>query len=166
MHHHINHCWCSESEHNNDFYDAPNMVDIDKLECDQDDWDKLITTKKVVSREDASIAESMSKKYPEYKAYPRDCPVLKEEVVDWLNENIKPQRNGEPGWAMGNDQYRVIQCYRLTLWFQRRNDAKKFMKTWSKYKKATSYFNYFDDPITNLVLDTETGKYKDRHEES
>lgn len=165
MHHHINHCWCSSAQHNNETYDAPNMVSIDKLKDDKNDWDNLIATVKVISEEDVRIANLMQEKYPDYKPAKRDCPILKEEIISWLNENIKPQKDGEPGWAMGDDQYRVIQTYELTLWFQRRNDSKKFIRTWSKFKKATSYFNYFDDPITNLVLDTETNKYKNRFEE-
>ena len=166
MHHHINHCWCSRAQHNDECYDAPNMVSIDNLEkVDKDDWDNLIVTTKVIADEDVRVAEAMQEKYPDYKPYPKDCPMLKQEVIEWLNKNIKPQKDGEPGWAMGNDQYRVIQTYELTLWFQRRNDAKKFIRTWSKHKKATSYFNYFDDPITNLLLDTETGKYYNRHKD-
>ena len=164
MHHHINHCWCSSAEHNGETYDAPNMVSINKLEeLDKAEWDNLIDTNGVVSEESVRIAEMMQEKYPDYKPHASDCPTLKPEILAWLDENIKPQKNGEPGWAMGDDQYRVIQTYELTLWFQRRNDAKKFIKTWSKFKKATSYFDYFKDPIVNLLLDTETGKYYNRH---
>jgi len=166
MHHHINHCWCSNAEHNNESYDAPNMVDIDRLEHDDEDWIKMIDIKQVVSQEKRNTFEGMKEQFPDMdieRMAITDCPVLKNEVVDWLNENIKPQKDGEPGWAIGNDEYRLIQNYRLTLWFQRRNDAKKFIRTWSKYKKSTSYFNYFDDPITNLVLNLETGKHEDRH---
>ena len=174
MHHHINHCWCSESEHNGDYYDAPNMVEINKHESDADDWDSLVYIKRIVSKEDLeiqeSVAESMKEKYPEMnysdemvrEMASKDCPFLKEEVQQWLSDNIK-QKGGEPGWAIGSEQYRLNQGYQITLWFQRRNDAKKFIKTFSKWKKSTSYFNYLKDPIINKVLDTETGKYHDRH---
>lgn len=94
-----------------------------------------------------------------------DCPTLKPEVIEWLNENIKPDKDGSPGWAIGNDDYRASCSYRLTLWFIRHPDAKKFIKQWSSFGKATSYFDYFKDPIINLVLDTETMKYRNRHED-
>jgi len=156
-------------------YDASNMVDINQLEGDADDWERLVDVKRIVSEEELdterSVAEHMKKKYPDIdyseeqilEMSKRNCPFLKPGIVEWLDKNIKPQKNGEPGWSMGNEQYRILQSYKLTLWFQRRNDAKKFIRTWSSFGKATSYFNYFDDPITNLVLDLKTGKYHDRH---
>lgn len=179
MHHHINHCWCSQSEHNDQSYDAPNMVEINRLEKDADDWSNLIDIKRVVGKEELelqqSIAESMTKRmgidaggfYTEEKIRElatRDCPILKEEIQQWLHDNIK-DKDGDQGWAMGNDDYRVVQSYQLTLWFQRRNDAKKFIKTFSKYNKATSYFNYLKDPIDNKLLNLETGKYYNRHDD-
>jgi len=174
MHHHINHCFCTQAEHSNDFYDAGNMVEINKRENDSDDWDSLIDIKRVVSLEDLEIQKSvlgkMKEKYPDID-YPveematKDCPFLKDEVLQWLSDNIKPQGK-EQGWAMGTEQYRIVQGHQLTLWFQRRNDAKKFIKTFSKYKKSTSYFNYLKDPIDNKILNIETGKYYNRHEEA
>ena len=168
MHHHINHCWCNAAEHNNEMYDAPNMVDIDKCEADAADWDNMIETKKVVSEEDLAMYNRIRESHPDaYKHMSlealaeRDCPLLKEDVTKWLDDNVKPLKDGEPGWAIGNDQYRLTQNHRVTVWFQRRNDAKKFIKTWSKFKKATGICNYFDD--INLVLDLDTGKYFDRH---
>ena len=172
MHYHINHCFCTKAEHTNDFYDANCMVDIDRLDHDKDDWDNLIDIKRVVSIEEleiqTSVVKSMKEKYPDIQMNAeematRDCPVIKAEVRQWLNDNIKPQKDGEVGWCVGNDQYNLLQSYRMAIFFQRRNDAKKFIKTFSKYKKATSYFDYMKDPIVNLVLDIETGKYNDRH---
>jgi len=168
MHHHINHCWCSHSNHDDDSYYAGHMVDIDLDNHDEEDWDKMIDTKDIVSQEKREMFERMNASSPELNINVESvsivpCPVLKSEVVDWLNANIKLQKDGKPGWAMGNDEYRATERRRLTLWFQRKIDAKKFIRTWSKYKKATSYFNYLDNPITNLVLDIETGKYKPRH---
>lgn len=170
MHHHINHSWCSASNYDDKHYDATNIVDIDRTDYDQDDWDKLIDVKMIVSLEELEIQKQVKARMEEggYE-YPdlmemskRNCPFLKQEIIDWLDANIKP-KDGEPGWAMGNDQYRIHQSYVLSLFFQRRNDAKKFIRTFSKYKKATSYFNYIDNPEKNLVLDIETGKYRNRH---
>jgi hypothetical protein len=174
MHHHINHCWCSESNHDDDSFYARNMVDINKLEQDEDDWDTLIETTRVLSQEQLMINRRLIEKYPdvynekqlnESSAYV-DCPSLKPEVVEWLNENIKPSKDGSPGWAMGNEQYRIKQGYSLVLWFTRHPDARKFIKRWSSFGKATSYFDYFKSPVINLVLDTETMKYRNRHEDS
>lgn len=171
MHHHINHCWCSSTEHDGKTYDAPNMVEINRLESDEDDWDKLIDIKQMTCKEKLEMFERMIKINPDRYAHMdveqmtlEDCPCLKSEVVEWLNENIKVQKNGETSWAIGNDEYRIIQNHQITLWFQRRNDAKKFIKVWSIYKKATSYFNYLADPIVNLVLDIKTNKYRNRHD--
>ena len=129
----------------------------------------MIEITKVLSQERLESNKRMAETYPDMFTNEQlknlayvDCPTLKPEVVEWLNENINPQKNGAPGWAMGNDEYRSACRYRLTLWFIRHSDARKFIKHWSSFGKATSYFNYFKDPIINLELDTETMKYRNK----
>jgi len=173
MHHHINHCWCSASNHDDGTFDSRNMVDINKLEYDADDWDSLIEMTRVPSQERMDTIKRLSEQYPEmYDTEEKiaahslvECPMLKPEVIEWLNENIKPAKDGSPGWAIGNDEYRTVQSYNLTIWFIRHPDAQKFIKEWSSFGKATSYFDYFKNPIVNLVLDTTTMKYRNRHED-
>jgi hypothetical protein len=175
MHHHVNHCFCTDAAHNNDFYDAENIVGMTKYEdSDKEDWENLVVYEKVVNEADKKMHEDFRRDHPEAfnpdippfdsaEFFTRDTPTFKPEVFKWLKENIKDQ-DGEPGWAIGSDQYRVHNVLSLDLFFKRRNDAKKFIRTFSRYKKRTSYYNHFDD--TNLVLDLETGKYKNRHEEA
>ncbi len=174
MHHHINHCWCSASHRDGGMFDSRNMVDINRLEADEADWDNLIEMSRVVSQERQEMMKGVFDKFPEVydteekilEACRVDCPNLKPEIVEWLEQNIKPARDGSPGWAMGNDDYRANSSYSLTLWFIRHGDAKRFIKQWSSFGKATSYFDYFKDPIINLVLDTETMKYRNRHNDN
>ncbi len=171
MHLHINHCFCTRSNHNDEDFYARYMVDINKLEYDDVDWDRLIVMGKALNQERLEWNQHMAEKCPEVYTESVieewamvDCPALKPEIIEWLEENIKPQKDGEPGWAMGNDDYRSTVDYTLTLWFTRKNDARKFIREWSSFGKATSYFDYFACPVINLVLDTDTNKYRDRHQ--
>lgn len=173
MHHHVNHCWCSKSVWDGKTYDATNMVSIE-VDADAVDFEALIYEKAVILEEEKQkFREFYAHHYPDLEITEDDldristCHIftLTPTVVQWLNENVKPQKSGEPGWATGNDTYRANDRSSLTLWFTRRSDAKKFIRTWSSYKKATSYFNYFDTPLTNVVLNLKTMKYENRHNE-
>jgi hypothetical protein len=84
---------------------------------------------------------------------------LRPKVVEWLEDNVKFNKEGQ-GWAIGSDEYRLHDGQKFTIWFQRKSDAQKFIKTWSSFKKATSFYNHFND--TNTVLNLETMKYQAR----
>ncbi len=174
MHHHKNHMWCSSSHWDGDVYDCRNAVDIDTLRGkDNEDWDKLIHMVDTVDEEALQWNREAIERNPDIFAdeteeellqrSSRSCPHLNQEVLDWLEETIKPQPDGTPGWCMGDDQYRLRTNYAFTLFFYRHYDAKKFIKRWSSYGKATSYVNYFEDKY--MVLDEETGKLRNRRDD-
>ena len=158
-------------------YEAPHMVVIEKYLRDADDapvendWTALIEIKEFLNQtkrerneefykqlnEDLPV-EERSQVTDEYLDYisTEEVATLRPEVVDWLNENVKPStdkaRKDRPeAWAMGNDEYRESESFSLTLWFVRRNDAMKFIKHWSGHEKPTTYLNYFKDDRRKLV---------------
>ena len=71
---------------------------------------------------------------------------LKPEVIEWLNENVAPStdaaRADQPqGWACGNDVYCSHATHDIAIWFLRRADAMKFIKTFSQHKKPLMTYN-------------------------
>jgi len=146
MHFHQNHCWCSKSHWDGEVFDCSYMVGIDKFsrqdyKTEQEDWHNLVEMKRM-EVEDVFLRI-------------KNVPFLKQEVIDWLNENVKDNQSssckGEKGWCMGNDEYRSTgSSLELTLFFYRRSDAMKFIKRWSVHKKPTTYLNYFKDDYKEL----------------
>jgi hypothetical protein len=133
------------------------MVSIEKYINDSEDvgkhginpdWIALIDVIDQIDTEKYERYKARGKDYPP-KEFVAECPTLKPEVLAWLHENIKPPKSpadlkeDQWGWAMGNPSYRIRGMIGLNLWFYRRSDAMAFIRTWSVYKKPTSYFNYF-----------------------
>ena len=87
--------------------------------------------------------------------YMRSLPCLKQEIIDWLDENVQDNNSryteSDKSWCMGNDEYRSHDHSSVTLFFYRRSDAMKFIKRWSVHKKPTTYLNYFKDDYRELV---------------
>lgn len=83
-------------------------------------------------------------------------PSLKPEVMKWLEDNVEPPKSkrdydAQPhGWCIGDVDYRLGSRKNFTIWFYRRNDALKFIKQWSFYKKPTTYLNYFKNDYQEL----------------
>jgi hypothetical protein len=128
-----NHVWCSSSYPNGAMYNCRHMVSFNEHD-DPQDWGQLIAPRE----------------------FSFDTPILRPEVMKWLDINALPstdkERSGDPrGWAMGDEKYRSHQCYDYSLWFLRRRDAMKFIKTYSEHGKPTEYLNYFNDDRRTLV---------------
>lgn len=153
-----NHCWCHSSHWDSKNYDCRHIVGIEKLPIDGDyrsdeqteDWTNLITAEREIK---------VSKDDPLHGfrdfAYTVD---LKPEVMKWLEENVEDRKKEEnnKGWCIGDDAYRSNHIISFDIFFHRRRDAMKFIKTWSVYKKPIEYFNYFTE--VRKKLNIETGK--------
>ena len=171
MHYHQNHCWCSKSNWTDDVFYARYMVSIEqfpdfeigqtlKEQVIPKDWKNLVYEEDIVHEEYFEAHKKMFAGKEHYtdesirEFSTRSCPFLKQEVIDWLNDNVAPstrEKDQPQGWCMGNDQYRIREEFRLTIWFARKNDAMKFIKTWSEHKEPTTYCNYFKDDRRKLI---------------
>ena len=139
MHYHSNHMWCSRSNWDGGTYDSRYAISVDKYErrsafpsyeIIDEDWKALIElTPKFFDQEeyDATL-ERLAEKgdsdafrngmYAEGMATKLDVPNLKQEVIDWLNENVadnpRPYEQSAKGWCMGNMSYRANDFAQLS----------------------------------------------------
>lgn len=90
----------------------------------------------------------------------KDAYRLKPEVLKWLNENIKERKDPDypQGWCVGDEAYLARDIMNTNIFFHRKADALAFIKHWSRFKKPTTYFNYFANPIIRKELNLETNK--------
>lgn len=143
-----NHCWCSDSNWGG-MYDCQIIVGLNCYEEHyKEDWENLIIkvpTKKTIT--------SMGFPPIEIDTY---YIALKPEVMNWLHNNVDDFK-GDKGWCVGSKDYDQNVSSSYSVFFQRRRDAMKFIKTWSKWKKPLFYCQYFTD--IRKELNTETGKY-------
>ena len=167
-----NHCWCSSSHWDGDHYDCSIIVTLSSYkEGYKEDWEKLTHKVKVFDQKTLdrhnSTMKWMQEKYPEedFSSEVGDSVgwvtvnTLKPEVLDWLNENI-PDIKEKKAWCIGSDSYIAgDSCSSFSIFMQRRKDAMKFIKTWSKWKKPINYCQYFTD--VRKELDLVTLKYKE-----
>lgn len=176
MHYHQNHMWCSQSHWDGKSFRTSYMISIDSYDGrrqfpshEVEDWSNLLVFKDVWCQEvyDESMARFSSGDYngkitpDQYEVFAsvhatkHSVPFLKQEVIDWLNENVaddaKPDDQPANGWCMGNDDYRSSGSSSLGLWFYRRRDALAFVKRWSVHKKCTTYFDYFNEIRKELI---------------
>lgn len=166
-----NHCWCSNSHWNGEHFDCKIIVSFKSYDdYSKEDWDIIMAKKEVYSdveyqRNKDIFADSgytpekletMCKMMAAKK-----IPMLKPEVMAWLNENVLDDKHGNKMWCVGSDEYTFNDsCSSYCVFFQRTRDAMKFIKTWSKWKKPVYYTQYFTD--VRKVLDLETMKYNFR----
>ncbi|MDB4311806.1 hypothetical protein N9937_00085 [bacterium] len=161
-----NHCWCSSSHWDGKHYDCRHIVSLNSYqEGYEDDWNALIDpeAESFFDEESFNITFDIYKErgYPPSKKsyYMRGVLNLKPEVLDWLEENVE-DRTGEEcnkGWCVGSTEYRSSPSTSLSVFFHRKKDAMKFIKTFSKWKKPIHYCQYFTD--VRKRLDLETLKY-------
>lgn len=143
-----NHCWCSSSNWGGN-YDCQIIVSLQSYdEAYKEDWENLII--KTTIKEKLQIAD-----FTEIEI-DREILRLKPEVLLWLHENVLDFQR-QPGWCVGSDSYNKDSAIEYSVFFQRRKDAMKFIKTWSKWKKPLFYCQYFTD--IRKELNITTGKY-------
>lgn len=163
-----NHCWCSSSHWDNKHYDCQIIVGLDCYEeYNQEDWDNVLDQEKYFSQK---RYEEVKETFTGKDYYTDDfhmsmaiktINVPKPEVIQWLYDNVGFDKDGEPLFAYGSKYYSSENAAcSYSFFFQRRKDAMKFIKTWSKYKKPVHYTQYFTDVRKKLNL--ETMKYEDR----
>jgi hypothetical protein len=91
-----------------------------------------------------------------------DAPALRPHVVEWLETNVKDRKGDKDcnkGWCVGSGDYNSKgYVYDFTIFFHRKADAMAFIKEFSKYKKPTDYWDYFN--CDRKVLNLETLKYE------
>ena len=163
MRYFTNYCWCSDNIWGDGIYDCRYILTIEKGV--DPEFDELLEDAKFFSQEDYDMFADMYKDNKEY----RDLIVSKEMAMrntyrlnrtpmEWLNNNVK-NRVGETypqGWAIGSDAYNRSSYAQgaFDIFFHRKRDLMNFIKEFSKYKKPTFYFDYFNDTRKELNLDT------------
>lgn len=179
MHIHINHCFCTDPCWGGEPYWSRYMVSVEKvvdyrhkkvnaLDSDEEeDWNDILEFKDVwdqteyenskklfseIIKEGEKNRTERIERHAEFDGMLRNVPHLKQEVIDWLNLNVKDnQKDQSKGWCMGTDTYNGSDKLSFTLWFYRRRDALKFIREWSSHTKPTTYFDYFKDIYKELI---------------
>ncbi len=170
-----NHCWCSDSNWGGN-YDCRHIVTIPRNLREESyhdgphiDWGNVTTTKEYFDEdffnETVKLFKKISKENSEISdleipvkrdTYTKKIPILKPEVINWLNENVKDRKGDSPkGWACGSDEYLSDDSsISLSVFFHRKSDAMNFIKTFSVFKKPVSFLNYFKDDRRKLNMET------------
>lgn len=170
--------WCSASNWDNENFNTSYMISINKYEDRSaypsykildEDWSELIELKDNIWCQDIydEWVECFKKpsttrdpvkdeEFAKREATKFNVPFLKQDVVDWLNANVKdnarPYDQPANGWCMGNDSYRAGGSRNeLSIFFYRRSDAMAFVKFWSVHHKPTTYLDYFKDIRKELI---------------
>ena len=142
-----NHCWCSDCNWGGN-YDCRHIVTIPRNLKEGSyhdgpciDWGTVITTKEF---------------FDEDYSYTKNINILKPKVFNWLNENVKDRKGDSPkGWACGSDEYlNNDSSISLSVFFHRKSDAMKFIKTFSVFQKPVYFLNYFKDDRRELDMET------------
>lgn len=140
MTHYTGYYFCTRSNWDDNFFDVPNLVSIER---DSEDFDNLIEKKSI----------NPNDKYNSWKTY----SALKPEVFSWLENNVKNNKDLK-GWCCGNKDYNSDTYEGFSLFFYRRKDALNFIKTWSFFKKPTETYN--QNTRINKKLDKVTNTLK------
>ena len=162
-----NHCWCSSSHWDNQHFDCQIIVSLSSYqEGYKEDWGNLTCKVEVFSQE--RLDDHVKRCREMYPDEDRDWGIdlankgsgkvtvnkLKPRVLEWLEDNVLDFQ-GAKGWCVGSDDYGIGESRSgLSIFLQRRSDAMKFIKTWSKWKKPIQYTQYFTDVRKKLDLST------------
>jgi len=155
---------CTHSNWDGKWYSSSHTVSIDKLRNHQGDtlpdWERLIIMKEVLSPEQYEFNKNFDgfahlTDTEMRNISMRSFPTLRSEVFQWLRENVADStdinRKDRPeGWCIGDTQRRMKEMVELNIWFLRRRDALKFIKTWSVHKQPTETFS---DDIKKVLID-------------
>lgn len=134
----INHCWCSKSNWDGQYYDCRVIVSLDRVPKGKTYYDPPDPDWALVEEVDGGG--------------PRDVLRLRADVLRWLHDNVKPRKGWDQpqGWAIGNDEYNSHSGISFSFFFHRQTDAMKFIRRWSVHKKPVSFLNYFRDDLREL----------------
>jgi len=173
MRYYTNNCSIEESIYDNKHFDGKVIVTIFKeLESPKAlhrftknksnlDWNNSVIEFEFFNkRELKEFTEKDKEKAKEFTTselngsmFKRISFTLKQEIIDWLNDNIEDVKNSDEntpiekrkGWAIGNKYYNFKQGYQIDIIFTRQLDAIEFIKKWSIYKKPISYIDSFNE---------------------
>ena len=162
-----NHCWCRSSHWDENNFDCSIIVSLNSYEEGYSlDWKNLMVAVEVFDQAIYNRHIEMLKKWQDLtsdidflkdvdkRAGMRTIFKLKPEVMSWLEDNISDIK-GKKAWCVGSDKYNLQDsCSSYSIFMQRRKDAMKFIKTWSKFKKPINYCQYFTDVRKKLDLAT------------
>jgi hypothetical protein len=130
--------------------DWTNLIEFTNEYFDQKEYDETMARLAEMDKD-----HEFDEMYARGNATKLNVPTLKQEVIDWLNENVaddpNPIEQCAKGWCMGNISYRATDHCQLSLFFYRRSDAMAFVKRWSVHKKPTTYLDYFKDIRKELI---------------
>lgn len=165
-----------------------NTYSIDKYanEIKDPDWENLIEFKEVFSQIKYDEHLEMFKRFSEISEENKNkffdengelkkeikesaisvgtkqVPMIKQELLDWLNENIADQKSFDEddeeiyskGWAVYSLETLVNESKNdFNIFFARQIDALKFIHEFSIFKEPTIYFDYFKDECSELSTD-------------
>ena len=114
------------------YYDCEHMISIEQLpeDCPIEKLNKLL---RVGTPEWNNCIEKIE--IPQENGWPEYSSTLKQEVIDWLNENVKDstdkiRKDMPQGWMI-YDPMRVHQTTEVSVFFLRGSDAVAFKLRWS-----------------------------------
>jgi len=155
--------FCSDSNWGTSF-DSGHRVSVEthedfkhgSVECD--DWKRLIIMKSAINKVRYDMYARLNPEWTDselIRLAVEEFPTLRSEVFQWLRENVADStdinRKDRPeGWCIGDTQRRMKEMVELNIWFLRRRDALKFIKTWSVHKQPTETFS---DDIKKVLID-------------
>lgn len=148
------------------YYDARHLVSFDKYAVEirstadcvpanhHPYWDRILEEKLAIVPPDpstdfdkyAKIFKCSVDKAKEILARRVHYPVLRDNVVDWLNAHVAPSTDIRrvsmtDGWVVYSDKAMINNATsNFTIFFLRRRDALKFIKVWSDLGKPTKMF--------------------------
>ena len=135
-----------------------NLIEYKKTFDEEEYLSNMETMKKVFTKENMLDKLELIEKGEFKEAFIKKYPTLKQEVIDWLNENIKDAKYPDSdelqdikGWCIGNTYYRS-KDHGINIFFKRELDALKFIRECSVFKEPIFYFDYFSDDRRNIDL--------------
>jgi hypothetical protein len=153
--------FCTDSNWGGDYW-SRYMVSIDSFKkVDQQDCANLLIEREGQDEERWAMYQQMAQEKnwtaEELASRKEWCvkefKTLKPEVIEWLNKNVADIRGENPkGWCVGSHAYQMRDGHSVNIWFARRKDAFNFIRTFSIYKKPTTYFDYFKEIRRELNL--------------
>lgn len=179
MHYHTNHSFCTNSNWDGEVFEGEAIVTINNKVFNYSieqynfenpihnpDWDRLVSYESFLDEEQLNKFIERAKLTNEYKdnfeeainehkewLTINDVPTLKPEIITWLNENVKDNKDGEKAWAFGSTKYRSNSTRFVDIFFERQTDALKFIHENSIFKEPINYFDYFNEVASEINLD-------------
>lgn len=198
MEYFTNHIFCTNSCWNDETFFGGVIVTINqkldtysidkyKNKISNPDWDNLIvyeslfneehykTTLEMLERmlEKINKDKKMSEEEKEeikLKCYTK-IPMIKQEIIDWLNVNIQDKKNikentplsEKKSWSIYSKEALIDESKnKFQIFFSRQIDALRFIKEFSIFEKPTTYFDYFSDIHSEMNIESIINILKDK----